>query len=47
MIVSGDHAGEVLEVGSELFQLDHVVWFDVVPTPHELIECLLFTLTAG
>lgn len=44
MLISGDHAGEILEVGRELLQLHHIVRLDVVPTPHELVERLLLAL---
>lgn len=44
VVVAGDHAGEVLEVGGELLQFDSIVGLDVVPAPYELIECLLLGL---
>ena len=47
MVVARDHARQVLEVRRELLELDHVVWLNVVPAPHELIEGLLLTLLAS
>ena len=47
MVVARDHARQVLEVRRELLELDHVVWLNVVPAPHELVEGLLLTLLAS
>lgn len=47
MIVARDHARQVLEVRSELLELDHVIWLYVVPTPYELVEGLLLALLAS
>lgn len=41
VLVSRNHAGQVLEVGCELLQLHHIVRFDVIPAPNKLVERLL------
>jgi hypothetical protein len=44
VLVARDHARKVFKVSRELFELDAVVRLDVVPTPDELSESLLFGL---
>lgn len=40
MLISGNHAREILEVGCEFLKLNFIVWLDVVPAPNELSESL-------
>ena len=47
VLVARDHARQVLEVGSKFLKFDYIVWFYVVPTPNEFIECLFLTLAVG
>lgn len=46
MVIPRYHARKILKIGRKLLELDVVIRLDVVPTPHELIKCLLFALPA-
>lgn len=44
VLITRDHVRQILEVGRKLFEFDHVVWLDVVPTPDKLGKSLLLRL---
>lgn len=42
MLIPRDHGREVLEIGCELLQFDHIIRLYVIPTPYELVKSLFF-----